>query len=238
MKIYKKIIRISILIMLISLVIAIGLEWRIDDKILNNKINILAEHRSFVINILIGIFTGGILSFLTSIASFFTIERNTMLKYFDIASEIYVSCDILLRNINKNINESRLEEAFLLSDKFMQKLTCLEKQLNELINISLQFTIVHISVIFNPFFRKKRELLAQIKCHMDYAYELADKVVMVRRQIMLLENSSEDEKGRKDVNNDFQKKFKELLKLLGEEDDTIYSAMLHLMEKHKEYFKL
>lgn len=80
MKEHLAIIKISIIIGLVSVLMATVFEFRLDKYLYANE-TILAGHREFIINTLLGIFTGAFLTVGVSIISFFARMRSSLFEF-------------------------------------------------------------------------------------------------------------------------------------------------------------
>ncbi|WP_418750056.1 hypothetical protein [Frisingicoccus sp.] len=240
MRSHKKVILWSFTIMLLSIVVAIVLEWKLEKNILTNSI--FLGHRNFVINILLGIFASAFLAYITALITYLSLRFELLCKYVLIAGDVSYESKFLLRFLKGKSASAQDKKYYtfdlelLLCDVFQIKFRSLQKKIEELETVGQQFAIICIPIISSMRFAKTAKMMQQVGIHLKYIFDVSNEMTAIMKYLSMMETSddkSENDTMNKAVRNHFQK----FVDLIIKENDFENSPYGELQNEYSSYFK-
>lgn len=216
MRIQKKTILCSIVVLIIVFFLSAFLEFRIINNVCN--IRFLIGHRDFVINCLIGVEASAFITFVISLVSYYTEKRKNINSYFDLLLEIYCINDYYtrwLKQYNKDGNLSIPEKDF---DIFENILKHLLSALSNSVKIGSSYSPIFFYTyrinIFKKWQKKNSKLIFwQYKFNRDCleVYLQAKLTYELWIRTILKDQPIED---KEKFSNNFQSNFRKLIHML------------------------
>lgn len=212
MKEQKIIFRVSLTFAVLTLIMGVIVEWRID-RVCGLYVPILSEHRDFCINFCMGIFAGAVFSVAISLISYFTKKQEIMFQYWTQLAGHIQSLNLFgSRYFKDGSTTDECIKKIIESEEIMSDIYALESSYTELARLRKEISL----------FCQKSRLKKQIV----KAFELAGAVNIDLTHLVYvhIEPKMNIKTQRKYVNrynlNDsnisqFSKSFKELQKALG-----------------------
>lgn len=231
---HKKIILASFLMMLICGFLSIMLEWEILK--IPYKINILTEHRDFIINLMLGIFASCLLAFLVAFFTYREIWINSISEYYSIAMDIDFQNILLTQKIINNMSDGKLNMSFCISDELFNEIRDIGHNLIKLNSIVKKISIIRIPILNRIIFSKKQKLASSIIRHYKKTTEYDTVIYKVKQLIRYLKVNKDEQ--IEDMLVYFHNTFQEILDFLNKGDNDLNSLYRDLQHKYCLYFNI
>lgn len=162
MKEQKIIFRVSLTFAVLTLIMGVIVEWRID-RVCGLYVPILSEHRDFCIDFCMGIFAGAVFSVAISLISYFTKKQEIMFQYWTQLAGHIQSLNLFGSRYFKNGSTTdNCIKVIIESEEVMSDIFILESNYTELARLRKQISL----------FRQNSKLKKQVV----KAFELAGAV--------------------------------------------------------------
>lgn len=228
MRVHKKIMGISLILMIFCGIIALVLEVSCKNKGI--------DYCDFIINLMLGIFASSLVTLVVSYLSYKIIWSESLNDYILAADEIFYENAFFYRYLISIMNDGNITLEECVSDEMLNKISNIQLELKKIDGIVRRMSIIKVPIKI-PFAReKKRKIYEKIIEHYDMVSDYSIAISQVEKYILFVRVNKEE--GWKRVVDELYRQLKIMIKCLDEGDNTLYSAHNDLQQEFFSYYNI
>lgn len=223
MRTQKKAIIISLILIILSGIVALALELCCE--------RFSIQHKDFIINLMLGIFASSLVTLVVAYLSYREIWFNSMNEYMLSENELFFKNAFLLRYLSDRMSGNDLEYKHCVSDEFLVMIQNIQLEIKKMHANARQMQVIKIPFVN----RKKRTLTNDALYHYSIVSDYGIVISQIEKYVMLtrLDNKFWDK-----IKDDFAEQIKKMMNYLSDGENTMYSLHEILQKKYLSYYKI